>query len=232
MKLIEDMSAEQNALAGDAYIAVPLEIYQSISGLITLTAYSACRDIVQSYMSACERNPLEKELIAQVSQQIASFMENVGYKYNAESSQTILEYVVPNEWQMPNNVSGNVTMIKTIDEWAQYRNKTNAEPDFLNSDRSIACAVVESGAIISCACINDAFYADGAVEIYVETMPKYQNQGLGAVCVATLISYMFQKKIPIWYKCYENNPASAAIAKKCGLALKGKRLSFVCYADE
>ncbi len=130
MTLIEDTSAEQNALAGNAYIAVPLEIYQSASGETTLTAYPACRDIVQFYMSICEQNPLEKELIALVSQQIAAFMENVGYKYDAEASQTILEYTAPKEWQMPKRTNGTVLIIKTLEEWAKYKNETNAEPDF------------------------------------------------------------------------------------------------------
>ncbi len=103
---------------------------------------------------------------------------------------------------------------------------------FLNTYHNIACAVVKNGAIASCACINDAFYANGAVEIYVETVPAYRNQGFGTSCVTALVSCLSQKKTPIWYKCYESNSASVAIAKKCGLKLKGKRLSFVCYADE
>lgn len=232
MILIEDTSAEQNALAGNAYIAVPLEIYQSISGETTLIAYSACRDIIKSYMSACGQDPLEKKLTARVSQQIKAFMENVGYKYDAEVSQPILEYTTPREWQMPKNINDDVIIIKTLDEWTQYKNETNAEPDFLSSDHNIACAAVKNGSIVSCACINDAFYANAAVEIYVETVPKYQNQGLGTSCVAALVSCLFQKEIPVWYKCYENNLASTAVAEKCGLRLEGKRLSFVCYADE
>ena len=37
MILLEDASVEQDVLAGNAYIAVPMEIYQSISGETTLT---------------------------------------------------------------------------------------------------------------------------------------------------------------------------------------------------
>lgn len=231
MILLEDASVERDVLAGNAYIAVPMEIYQSISGEMALTVYSACRDIARSYMAALGQDAFEKDLLAQASGRIEAFMQTVGYTYDAEASQTILEYAAGKEWHMPKIQTDHVLIIKTLDEWAQYKNKTNAEPDFLDNDCSAAFVIVKNETIVSCACINDAFYADDAVEIYVETAADCQNQGYAASCTAALVSYFWQKGISVWYKCYENNSASAAVAKKCGLKLRGKRVSFVCYAD-
>lgn len=198
---------------------------------MTITVYSACSDIAQYYRSALKQNPFEKSLMAQVSRRIETFMKNVGYTYNAEVSQTILEYTAGKEWQMSKIEIDNVTVIKTLDEWIQYRNETNAEPDFSDDGCNAAFVIVKNDTIVSCACTNDAFYADDAIEIYVETASGYQNRGYAASCTAGLVSYFWQKGISVWYKCYENNSASAAVAERCGLKLKGKRVSFVCYAD-
>lgn len=231
MILLEDASVEQDVLAGNAYIAVPMEIYQSISGETTLTVYSACSNIAHSYMAALGQDAFEKDLLAQTSGRIEAFMKTVGYTYDAEASQTILEYATGKEWHTPKIQSDHVIIIQTLDEWTQYKNETNAEPDFLDNGRSAAFVIVKNETIVSCACINDAFYTNGAVEIHVETAADYQERGYAASCTAALVSYFWQKGISVWYKCYENNSASAAVAEKCGLKLRGKRVSFVCYAD-
>lgn len=233
MLRLEDSSIERDALLGNAYIAVPMEIYQDISGELTITVYSACRDIADAYISKCQGNPFQPETLDWAAQQIDVFMTQFGYRFDAEASQTILEYSAK-DFVAPETASRqkDVVLIKTADEWIQYQNKTNAEPDFIDKNHSIACVIVKQGMIVSCACVNDAFYTNAAAEIHVETALEYRNQGFGSSCAAALIFYLSRKNIPVWYKCYENNSASAAIARKCGLRLEGKRTSFVCYADE
>ncbi len=226
----EDSAVECEALSGKTYIAIPFEIYQSVSGEATLTAYKACKNIAEKFFSVYSNNLFRKEGVIWASQQIQHFMKKYGYQYDAQASGVILEFTAGEDTlKMP--VRDESALLKTAEEWFQYENITNVEPDFSSVEKGVAFATIRDNKIISCACINDMFYADGAVEIQVDTALQHRNRGFGYMCVASLMKYLCRQGHKVWYKCYERNSASVALAYKCGLQLQGKRASFVCFAN-
>ena len=229
MLIYEDSAIESAALSGEAHIAIPVEIYQNAAGEIQLTAYTSCKEIANTFLSIYGTDPFHKDSLSWLANRIDTFMEHYGFRYDPEASGIILEYTA--EGNVLQSAKVKTISIRKLDEWIQYKNKTDVDPDFASGEKGVASAVVENENIVSCACTNDAFYADGAVEIHVETAPEYQNRGFGCSCVTSLISYLTNQGYKVWYKCYETNFASAAIAQKCGLQLTGRRVSFVCYAD-
>ncbi len=226
----EDPSVEQAALSGETYLAIPFEIHQSAAGEVSLTVYAACRDIAEEFLCAYNGNPFQKDGLAWVSQRIGIFMEDHGYQFDSQASCAILEFTACERY-LKKPDENQVLQLKTRDEWMQFENETDAEPDFGNHEKGAAFAVVRDGKIISCACTNDAFYADGAVEINVETALQYRGRGFGYMCTEALTESLCNQGYKVWYKCYEENSASAALARKCGMRLEGKRVSFVCFAD-
>ncbi|MCI8611129.1 MAG: GNAT family N-acetyltransferase [Clostridiales bacterium] len=226
----EDAAVERAALSGEAYIAIPFEIYQNVSGGITLTIYKRCKDIAEKFLSVYREDPLHNDGITWAAQQIQTFMIKYGYHYNAEASDVILEFSAKEDTlKMP--ALDESILLKTPGEWLLYENTTNVDPDFSSVEKGVAFVVVRDGKIISCACINDVYYADGAVEIQVETALQYRNLGLGHMCAASLMKHLCRQGHKVWYKCYERNSASVMLACKCGLHLQGKRASFVCFAN-
>ena len=226
----EDQSVEQAALSGKAYIAIPFEIYESTTGEVFLTTYTACRDVAEEFWDSYRASPFQREGLVWASGQIAAFMAEHGYQYDPRASRAILEFTVSrNELKMPDKTE--TIALRTRDEWIQYENETDAEPDFADNEKGAAFAVVRSEKIVSCACTNDAFYADDAVEIHVETARQYRGRGFGYMCTAALAKSLCVQGYKVWYKCYEDNFASAALAGKCGMHFAGKRVSFVCFAD-
>lgn len=225
----EEPAIEQAALSGEMYIAIPVEVYQNAADEVQLTTYAACEETAKAFLSDYGADPFRRDALSWLASRMDAFMTPYGYRYNSEASRVILEYTAENDVLRPPKVR--TISIKNLDEWLQYENKTDVDPDFTHGGKGIAFAVEENGCIVSCACTNDAFYADGAVEIHVETAPEYQNRGFGYSCVASLVYCLTDQGYKVWYKCYETNFASAAIAQKCGLRLTGRRISFVCYAD-
>lgn len=230
MLKFEDAAVERAALAGEAYIAIPVEVYQSAPGSLQVTAYASCEKIARHFLSLYGADPFCSDALAWLGSRIAAFMAPRGYKYNAEASEVILEYAAPKNGVLQLQ---NTEAIQIQDQytWLSYENETGADPDFLDDKVEPAFAVVENRRIVSCACINDAFYANGAVEVYVETAPAYRGRGYGKRCAASLISHLQRRGLDVLYKCYATNSASAAIACACGLERTGRRASFVCYAD-
>lgn len=226
----EDLSVEQAALSGKTYIAIPFEIYEGAAGEVSLTAYGACKDVAEGFWASYGDSPFQKEGLEWVSQRIAAFMAKYGYQYDPQASRKILEFSTCGYGvQIPDR--NEAIVMKTRDEWMQYENETDAEPDFANGEKGVAFAVIRNKRIVSCACTNDAFYADDAAEIHVETALQYRGRGFGYMCTAALTEFLCAQGYRVWYKCYEENYASASLARKCGIRLHGKRVSFVCFAD-
>ena len=204
----EDLSVEQAALSNEAYIAIPFEIYQSAAGKVSLTVYRSCKNVAEQFLSAYGGNPFEEEGITWASQRIAAFLADYGYQYDSQASRAILEFTAF-AGTLKKRRKNEAVALKTRDAWLKYENQTDAEPDFGNAEKGTAYAVIRDDKIISCACTNNAFYANGAAEIESLCTQGYK----------------------VWYKCYEDNSASVALAHKCGMQFTGKRISFVCYAD-
>lgn len=226
----EDLSVEQAALSNEAYIAIPFEIYQSAAGKVSLTVYRSCKNVAEQFLSAYGGNPFEEEGITWASQRIAAFLADYGYQYDSQASRAILEFTAF-AGTLKKRRKNEAVALKTRDAWLKYENQTDAEPDFGNAEKGTAYAVIRDDKIISCACTNDAFYANGAAEIHVETALQYRGQGFGFMCTEALTESLCTQGYKVWYKCYEDNSASVALAHKCGMQFTGKRISFVCYAD-
>ncbi len=185
----EDPTVECAALSGQTYVAIPFEIYQSVSGKVKLTVYKACKDIAKEFLSVYGDNPLHKDGIMWAARHIQDFMIKYGYQYDAQASDVILEFAAREDTlKMPDRNES--VLLKTTEEWFQYENATSADPDFLSPEKGVAFAAVRDGEIISCACINDMFYADGAIEIQVDTVLQYRNCGLGYMYSVSLIKYL------------------------------------------
>ena len=226
---IEDAALERSALTGEMDIAIPVEVYLPADGEPEITTFALCEDIVREYAARFAEDLLGESAIAWLSAQVTAQIADYGYTYAPDPSTVIAEYQARNP--APMQSSGSVIRLDVAENRHEYRNETSVEFDFTDDVDDPVFAAVENNAIVSCACINDADYANGALELYVETAQAHRNRGYGKMCVAALTNHLLQQGKIIWYKCYEGNYASVAVAKGCGLALAGRRAALVCYAN-
>jgi GNAT superfamily N-acetyltransferase len=61
-----------------------------------------------------------------------------------------------------------------------------------------------------------ALIASGRAEICIVTDERYRGKNLGTLLSSYMIKYCYDHAITPYWSCYENNPASAAIARKLG----------------
>ena len=226
---IEDADLERAVLAGEMGIAIPAEIYLPVDGEPKITTFALCEEPVREYASRFAGELLSDAALAWLGARIGPQMAIYGYAFDREPSGVIEEYLAEKQTRLP--TENKALRLDLAGNQGICENETSVEIEPESAEQNAVFAVVENGRIVSLACVNDAEYSSGAVELYVETAPKHRNKGYGKMCVAALANHFLQQEKTVWYKCYAENSASVAIARSCGFHLVGKRAAMVCYAD-
>ena len=229
--VFEDEELEGFVMEGGSLIAVPIQIDVPEEGKAILTVYSGFVKLAEKFAKKFENDPLSPEALRFIEDHFTKPMQKAGYTYEADFDHLVYNFEAREDLLTDPGYAGEVVFIDTDEKLATlYLNTTR---DFRINDADpvdAAFAVVEDGAALSLASVND-FSEDGSVEINVETAPNARGRGYGAAVTYALCRYLISLGERVSYKCRSTNAPSRRVAEKCGLTYKGKTYSFVCYKD-
>lgn len=231
MLKFEDSTLEKAVLSGESCIAVPLEVFLKSDGETEILTYSFCEKEAKEFCKKFGGTPFSDEALSFADRVFGEKLRGLGYEHYAHEGELMREYILSSEDSLP-LVSHKVRMISTNEELSPLCENTGCEIELNDDGEDLLFAVVQDGEILAYAGMNDVQYADGSVEISVETSPDYRRQGLGITCVTELCRHILKKGNSVRYKSAKSNLASCALAEKCGFSLVGERYSYICGIAE
>jgi len=187
--------------------------YTCIVGADGDARHSAYPDAIP-YLAPMEEKlvhaPLEENTLRELEARLAPYLLLHGYEREAEDCARVHETLIaPADFFAP---PPPLAVRLTATNFSDYENKTDFTFDY--SDQ-IAYATIVEGAIVSLAAENPNS-TNKICEIYAETYPDYQNQGLASQNVAALTAEKTRAGLTVVYRCATDNLPSLRIAKRLG----------------
>ncbi len=177
------------------------------NGTVTQSAYPDAIPYLQDWEKKYGKNPLSGEALTALEEALAPYLTAHGYVRDAEdvgATYVTLAYDggIFDAPTAPVRLQGN--------EWFAYENTTDFYPDYTDQ---IAYVTLHEGKIVSVAGENPNGNQTFA-ELYLETHPDFQGNGLAAQNARALIAELAKAGKRILYRCRADHAASLHLAKK------------------
>lgn len=227
MIVFENPDLEYEVKKGISCFAVPCEVFVPVEGEAVVTTYTFCKDIAEKWVATFKCLASE-EALEWARTHFNASVEERGYKRVENENEHMLEYVFTPDMHMPKiQKAVKVHKISSNAVLHELCKASGCDIEIADDGEDVIFAIVEDGKLLSYAGMNDMIYADGSVEISVETAPQARRRGFGLLCVDALVGHLLSKGITVRYKCARSNVASSALCEKYGFRLEGERISLV-----
>ncbi len=190
-------------------LIIPITIIVTKEGKITKTAYPSVLPLLQKWDATYGADPLSAFALQELERILSPFLQAHGYEREEEDVGRIhLTFEHPEDAPLcaidPSciRLQGN--------EWFSYENTTDFYPDYTDQ---IAYVTLLDGKIMSVAAENPNG-DDALAELYLETHPDVQGNGLATKNATALISELHRLGKRVLYRCADDHAASKQIATK------------------
>lgn len=89
--------------------------------------------------------------------------------------------------------------------------------------------VIEEGAVVAIATVNERLQKGSVLEVTVETSPRYRQKGYAVSSVTALCGYLLDKGAVVAYCCRNTHVKSNRVAKRVGFERVGRFYAVSAY---
>lgn len=230
MIIIEDKELENAVMKGEAYIAVPIEIYKPVCGETEITVYSQLEGKARELESIFGGDCLSADALKWIDNVFSAIAESINYRHIAMDEHMLREYIMRDISQLHKELILPGTRIYESEE--ELTRDGLSIPGDMEEPTGTAALAIADNTVVSAATLNDVVYPDGSLEINVYTAENYRRRGYGESVTASLSERILSGGNYVRYNCACANNASVKIAERCGFEYTGTRYSYVCYSIE
>ena len=206
-------------------------LMEEYKGEVSLEVYSGIKDIAEDFLSRYEGRYFVKDALSFVARSLDDYLASHGYRRD-----TVGETLYYYQYEMRDAAGLDLSLVTDNTHRLTRallkkvkKNLTTFSLDELLDKRLSAFAVIEDGAIVAIATVNERLERGGVAEITVETSPRYRGRGYALSTVTALCGYLLDKGAIVAYCCRNTHTKSNKVARHVGFARVGRFYAVSAY---
>lgn len=201
-------------------IAIPVNI-EEMHGVMHISCFPCCEEEVRQWAARYAQDLLSPQALRALWRTLAPFARRTGYR--AERHRERWGYILHNP--APAVAASPAYRLCATDE---AHNRTTYDLEATAEDGRLAYGVAVDGAVVSVAVAHAPLPVPGkTLEVGVETVPAYRGQGYATFCLQSIAREIVASGAVPEYRCYADNLASLAVARKAGFSVDGRYYYYV-----
>lgn len=213
------------------YAGIVPFLIEEYKGEVSLEVYAGAEEAARVYLARYEGRLFSKEALSFVARSLDRYL--LANRYERD---TVGETLYYDQYELTDDASLEPSLINGATHRLTAsllkgikKNLTTFSLDELLAKRLAAFVVVEEGAVVAIATVNERLKRGRVLEVTVETAPRFRQKGYALSTVTALSAYLLDKGATVAYCCRHTHTKSKRVARRVGFVPVGRFYAVSAY---